>query len=87
MKNFEEIYEIDKEDGKYWGFASWNDFFARRLKPGARPVPEDADLYTVVAACEATPYQESAVQFAAHAQQRAHALPSHSWVALFTRIS
>ena len=50
MENFEETYKIDKGDEKYWGFASWNDFFSRRLKPGARPVPEDADVYTVVAA-------------------------------------
>ena len=57
MENFEETYKIDKEDEKYWGFASWNDFFSRRLKPGARPVPEDTDVYTVVAACDATPYR------------------------------
>lgn len=40
----------------YWGFTSWNDFFTRRLKPGARPVHEPDDPRVVVNACEAAPY-------------------------------
>ena len=53
MENFEETYKIDRGDQKYWGFVSWNDFFSRGLKP----VPEDADVYTIVATCDAIPYR------------------------------
>jgi phosphatidylserine decarboxylase len=31
-----EQYRHDPGD-EYWGFTSWNDFFARRLADGARP--------------------------------------------------
>lgn len=41
----------------HWGFASWNDFFTRRLAEGARPVADPDDDAVVVAACEATPYR------------------------------
>lgn len=40
----------------HWGFASWNDFFTRRFKPGARPVTAPTDPAIVVNACESTPY-------------------------------
>ena len=39
----------------YWGFASWNDFFTRRFRAGARPVADD-DPKLIVSACEAAPY-------------------------------
>ncbi|HUO40905.1 MAG TPA: phosphatidylserine decarboxylase family protein [Mycobacterium sp.] len=42
---------------KHWGFASWNDFFTRRLKDGARPVASPDDDTVIVNACEATPYR------------------------------
>jgi phosphatidylserine decarboxylase len=50
-----EQYQHDPQD-EHWGFASWNDFFTRRFKDGARPVhsPDDDDV--VVSACESTPY-------------------------------
>ena len=32
-----EQFEYDPQD-EHWGFASWNDFFTRRFKDGARPV-------------------------------------------------
>jgi phosphatidylserine decarboxylase len=50
-----EQYEHDPED-PHWGFTSWNDFFTRRFREGARPVaaPEDDDV--IVAACESTPF-------------------------------
>ncbi|MDT5231519.1 MAG: phosphatidylserine decarboxylase [Mycobacterium sp.] len=48
-------YEHDPED-EYWGFASWNDFFTRRFKPGARPVASPDDDKVIVSACESTPY-------------------------------
>ena len=43
-------------DDPHWGFSSWNDFFTRRLRDGARPVasPEDDDV--IAAACESTPF-------------------------------
>jgi phosphatidylserine decarboxylase len=48
-------YEHDPED-EYWGFTSWNDFFTRRFKPGARPVASPDDDKVIVSACESTPY-------------------------------
>jgi phosphatidylserine decarboxylase len=50
-----EQYQYDPQD-EHWGFASWNDFFTRRFKDGARPVhsPDDDDV--IVSACESTPY-------------------------------
>jgi phosphatidylserine decarboxylase len=41
----------------FHGFASWNDFFTRRLRPEARPVASVGDPRVVVSACESTPYQ------------------------------
>ncbi|WP_375499048.1 phosphatidylserine decarboxylase family protein [uncultured Jatrophihabitans sp.] len=48
-------FEHDPDD-EFWGFRSWNDFFTRRLKPGARPVASPDDDSVIVAPCEATPY-------------------------------
>ncbi|MBV8294757.1 MAG: phophatidylserine decarboxylase associated domain-containing protein, partial [Mycobacterium sp.] len=50
-----EQYEHDPED-EHWGFASWNDFFTRRFKAGARPVASPDDDKVIVNACESTPY-------------------------------
>jgi phosphatidylserine decarboxylase len=50
-----EQYRHDPDD-KYWGFASWNDFFTRRLAEGARPVASPDDDSVIVSACESTPY-------------------------------
>jgi phosphatidylserine decarboxylase len=41
---------------KHWGFASWNDYFTRRFKPGARPIADPDDDKVIVNACESTPY-------------------------------
>jgi phosphatidylserine decarboxylase len=41
---------------KHWGFTSWNDYFTRRLKPGARPIADPDDDKVIVNACESTPY-------------------------------
>ncbi len=41
---------------KHWGFTSWNDYFTRRFKPGARPIADPDDDKVIVNACEATPY-------------------------------
>jgi phosphatidylserine decarboxylase len=41
----------------YWGFTSWNHFFTRQFRPGARPVEGADDSKTIVSACEAAPYK------------------------------
>lgn len=53
-----EQFEHDPDD-KHWGFTSWNDFFTRRLRPGARPVAAPDDDSVIVSACESTPYRIS----------------------------
>jgi phosphatidylserine decarboxylase len=45
-----------KPRDKHWGFASWNDFFTRRFKPGQRPIAAPEDDKVIVNACESTPY-------------------------------
>lgn len=40
---------------EYWGFTSWNDFFARRLTATSRPVADREDDKVIVSACESTP--------------------------------
>jgi len=47
------VYDPTK---RYWGFTSWNDFFTRKFKTGARPVDGPTDNTVIVSACEATPY-------------------------------
>jgi phosphatidylserine decarboxylase len=41
----------------YYGFKSWNDFFARKLVPGARPVVAPSDNNVVNSACDSTVYR------------------------------
>ena len=41
----------------YDGFKSWNDFFARKLRPGARPVVAPDDNKVVNSACDSTVYR------------------------------
>jgi phosphatidylserine decarboxylase len=50
-----EQFEYDPDDA-HWGFASWNDFFTRRFKEGARPVDSPDDDRVIVSACESLPY-------------------------------
>ncbi|KVL05044.1 phosphatidylserine decarboxylase family protein [Burkholderia territorii] len=45
-----------REDQPHWGFDSWNDFFTRRFRAGARPVAAPDDAHVIVSACEAAPY-------------------------------
>ncbi|HEX3510228.1 MAG TPA: phosphatidylserine decarboxylase family protein [Solirubrobacteraceae bacterium] len=54
-----EQFEHDP-DHERWGFSSWNDFFTRRFKDGARPVGSPDDDKVIVSACESTPYGISA---------------------------
>ncbi len=50
-----EQYRHDPDD-EHWGFGSWNDFFTRRFKDGARPVAAPDDDKVIVSACESLPY-------------------------------
>ena len=50
-----EQYEHDPS-ALHWGFTSWNDFFTRRLREGARPIASPSDDDIIVAACESTPF-------------------------------
>jgi len=56
MPRFAEEFVCDP-GAPHYGFTSWDDFFTRRFRPGARPVasPDDADV--VVNACESAPYR------------------------------
>jgi phosphatidylserine decarboxylase len=49
-------FEHDRND-PHWGFKSWNDFFTRRSKPGARPVTVPENDKVIVSPCEARPYR------------------------------
>ncbi|MBT2502344.1 phosphatidylserine decarboxylase family protein [Curtobacterium sp. ISL-83] len=51
-----ERFEHDP-DAEHWGFRSWNDFFTRRLREGARPVADPDDDAVIVSPIEATPYR------------------------------
>ena len=46
-----------KPNAPYWGFSSWNDFFTREVKDGARPIAGKNDNKVVVAACDSTVYK------------------------------
>ncbi len=52
--NMEEYIHDPK--APFYGFKSWNDFFIRRLKPGARPVADPHNSRLIVSACEAAPF-------------------------------
>lgn len=70
-----EQYEHDPTE-EYWGFASWNDFFTRRFKPGQRPVDSPDDDKVIVSACESTPTQ-SAPTFSVVTVSGSRASPTH----------
>ncbi|KDQ10821.1 hypothetical protein BOTBODRAFT_115323 [Botryobasidium botryosum FD-172 SS1] len=51
MPNFVESFECDPTK-PHWGFTSWDHFFARKLRPNARPVAHPDDDAVIVSACE-----------------------------------
>lgn len=51
-------YQHNPKD-EYWGFKSWNDFFARKLVKGARPIAEPDNNKIIVSACDSTTYEIS----------------------------
>jgi phosphatidylserine decarboxylase len=53
---FEKIFNCDPKD-KYYGFASWDDFFTRTFRSGVRPVSGKGDDSVIVNACESAPLQ------------------------------
>jgi phosphatidylserine decarboxylase len=48
---------VHDPDDPHWGFKSWNDFFTRRLRPGARAVAAPDDDKAIVSPCESRPYR------------------------------
>jgi len=48
---------IYKPEEPYWGFSSWNDFFTREVKQGARPIDGKNDNKVIVAPCDSTVYK------------------------------
>ena len=48
-------YQYDA-DAPFWGFDSWNQFFTRPLRPGARPIKEPKNDKVIVSACDSTVY-------------------------------
>lgn len=58
MPNFADTFECDPSKD-YYGFASWDDFFTRRFRPGVRPVSDPKDDSVIVNACESVAYKVS----------------------------
>jgi phosphatidylserine decarboxylase len=56
MPKFDEEFECSPAL-PYRGFASWDDFFTRRFRPGQRPVSAPDDDAVIVNACESAPYR------------------------------
>ncbi len=54
MPGFARLYECDPS-APHWGFASWDDFFTRRFRPGVRPVAAPDDDAVIANACESAP--------------------------------
>jgi phosphatidylserine decarboxylase len=56
MPNFEREFNCDPTQ-PHWGFRSWDHFFTRELRSGARPVEGADDEAVIVNACESAPYR------------------------------
>ena len=56
MPNFEQEFICDPKQ-PHWGFRSWDDFFTRELRAGARPVAHPDDDRVIVNACESAPFR------------------------------
>lgn len=41
----------------HWGYRSWDEFFTRELRDGARPIAAPGDDAVIVNACESAPYR------------------------------
>jgi phosphatidylserine decarboxylase len=56
MPDFEREFVCDPKQ-PHWGFRSWDEFFTRQLRAGARPVAHPDDDSVIVNACESAPYR------------------------------
>jgi phosphatidylserine decarboxylase len=56
MPNFDREFICDPRL-PHWGFRSWDDFFTREFRAGARPVADPGDDAVIVNACESAPYR------------------------------
>jgi phosphatidylserine decarboxylase len=56
MPDFEREFICDPSRPHH-GYRSWDHFFTRQLRPGARPVAEPDDASVIVNACESAPYR------------------------------
>ncbi len=54
-QNFFEVFDADPEK-KHYGYSSWDAYFTRGLKEGARPIASPDDDKVIVNACESAPY-------------------------------
>ncbi|KAI8821657.1 Phophatidylserine decarboxylase-domain-containing protein [Fimicolochytrium jonesii] len=57
-KKFEDLFVCDPS-AKYHGYKSWDDFFTRQFREGARPVASPDDDDVIANACESKPYNVS----------------------------
>lgn len=55
MPGFAEDFKCDPK-APYYGFTSWDDFFTRELREGARPVADPKNDAVLASACESAPY-------------------------------
>lgn len=56
MPNFVQEFKCDPSQPHH-GFTSWDDFFTREFRPGARPVASPDDDAVIVNVCESAPYR------------------------------
>jgi phosphatidylserine decarboxylase len=56
MPDFDREFRCDPLQA-HRGFRSWDDFFTREFRPGARPVAMPDDDGVIVSACESAPYR------------------------------
>ncbi|XP_028402109.1 L-tryptophan decarboxylase-like [Dendronephthya gigantea] len=58
MPGFLKTYQVDTSDPVYYGFKSWNDFFARKFRTDVdvRPIANPNDPLVICSPCEAFPY-------------------------------
>jgi len=56
MPEFAREFSCDPNQ-PHWGFRSWDHFFTRELRPGARPVAAPEDDRVIVNVCESAPYR------------------------------
>lgn len=57
IRQFIQKNNIDMSSYEETEYASFNDFFIRKIKEGKRPIPEDADLLISPCDCKATVYK------------------------------